>query len=273
MIKPLLLIVAFSVLFVACKKNNSFFEVDHFNPKTNFPDSILWLDYEDAIDSGFVIPSIRQTSNGLFNYQFTISNHGEKAQSFFYKIYYQNESYQFPILDDLGINQHEFAHENFYGSWENTAIGFVKTPVIPNDNKEHLITGSFRIVGNPRNEEKYFSSNNLAPIKEAASPEEINNQSNFIDADPNWKKQIIEKAKNNNISYTEQLYADAKYSVELSKPTLPIKKTNDRWKRNPRLGNYSIRLVVTTEDNINSKKIPESVQLINSKKNIAPRAG
>ena len=35
---------------------------------------------------------------------------------------------------------------------------------------------------------------------------------------------------------------------------------NDRWKRNPRVGNYSFLLVVTAEENIISKKIPSYVQ-------------
>jgi hypothetical protein len=40
---------------------------------------------------------------------------------------------------------------------------------------------------------------------------------------------------------------------------------NDRWKRNPRVGNYSFLLVVTSEENLNKDKIPESIQNISLK--------
>ena len=61
----------------------------------------------------------------------------------------------------------------------------------------HPVSDHFRIVGNPRNEKRY--------------------------------------------------YADGK---------------NDRWKRNPRVGNYSFLLVVTSADNISGNKIPQGVQNI-----------
>jgi hypothetical protein len=48
--------------------------------------------------------------------------------------------------------------DNFYGSWENCKDEFHRTGMIPPDDAFHLVTDSFRIVGNPREEEKFFGA-------------------------------------------------------------------------------------------------------------------
>lgn len=162
---------------------------------TNYMQKTIWMDYQDAINTGFIIPSANQTENGLFDFDFTITNNSKTEQEFFYKIYYQNESYKWSEFDpNDSSKQHEFAHENFYGSWEDTDIGFKSCGKITSG-ESLKINDSFRIVGNPRNEDMYF------------------------------------------------------YDGE-----------NDRWKRNPRVGDYSFLIVVVSSDAL--KSIPDYISNI-----------
>ncbi len=155
----------------------------------------IFLDYTGAIDQGFFIPSVRQTEDGFFHMEFQIRNTGKAPSAFRYKIYYQNESYKFPERDTAdSTRMHPFAWENFYGSWEEVDKTFAETDVIPADHEFHLVSDKFRIVGNPRNEQRYYENGR-----------------------------------------------------------------NDRWKRNPRVGNYRIMLVVTIPENIVNKSIPDYI--------------
>lgn len=178
------------------------FSIQNFDPINNYQrDSTkhksIFLDYTNAID-GFCIPSIRQTENGFFNFSFDIKNTGKSNQKFYYKIFYQNESYKFPEYDSLKKGEHEFAEENFYGSWEDSTITFVQTAEIPSDGSFHKIQDRIRIAGNPRNEQRY-----------------------------------IQRGE------------------------------NQRWQRNPRVGNYSFMLVVCTEAEL--KNTPPYIQNIQKK--------
>lgn len=164
--------------------------------ENNFINKSVVLDYSDAIDNGFLIPTINQVKEGRFEFDFYIKNTGNSNRKFLYKLFYQNESYKYPEADkNDSARQNIYAGENFYGSWEDTAKGFDETLEIPVDNEFHKVTGSFRIVGNPRNEQRYFGNG-----------------------------------------------------------------INERWKRNPRVGNYSFLLVVTSGDNLNL--IPDYIQNI-----------
>ena len=179
------------------------FSIQNFTPIGNYqPDSLshktIYLDYDNALN-GFTIPSVQQIKGGLFQLSFQLKNKTSQATQFYYKIYYQNESYKFNELDSATQTEHVFAEENFYGSWEQSDIGFKPTSSIAADNTFHLVTDSFRIVGNPRNEQRYFS-----------------------------------------------------------------KGKNDRWKRNPRVGNYSFLLVVSTKDD--TVQIPKTIQHIGLQK-------
>ncbi|MEI6900931.1 MAG: hypothetical protein WCL00_13725, partial [Bacteroidota bacterium] len=118
------------------------------------------LDYENAFENGFIIPTIHQTSSGEFEMEFSIRNTGTSSRKFSYKIYYQNESYKFRETDETdSTKQHIYAGENFYGSWDDLSIHFKETAEVPADNEFHKITDHFRIVGNPRNESRYFTEN------------------------------------------------------------------------------------------------------------------
>lgn len=257
----LLVGVYIGYMLISCNSTENSFVIEDFKPVVNYQkDSLIKyieLDYTDAIDSGFVIPSIRQTDDGKFDFTFFITNNTEAPQSFYYKIYYQNESYKFP-------ENHEFAHENFYGSWENTNEEFIKTPLINNDRKPYMVRGSFRIVGNPRNEEKYFGSSDRFNKDKKPSFEEISNVVERIRNNPEWLSSIIVKAEKNNITVDEQLIKDANFTIEENRIS---GNSNNRWKRNPRVGVYSAMLVVTTEKKIINNEIPDFIRNISRKDN------
>ncbi len=213
----LFVIMSLTIMFFSCKQNkstkennsetkaivNSEFGVKDFNALMNFKEIVndgihtIDLDYFDAINTGFIIPSIRQISCGKFICRYLIKNNSAAPKRFSYKIYYQNESYKFPESDSSTGKLNDYSLENFYGSWEDTTILFRTTSLIPADNEYHEIIDSINIVGNPRNEIIYFENGK-----------------------------------------------------------------NDRWKRNPRVGVYSFLLVVTSEENVSSKKIPDAIQNI-----------
>ncbi len=178
------------------------FSIKDFNPLVNWNEEnkgkkTIPLDYTDAIE-GFTIPSIRQLENGKFEFAFDLKNNAGNSQKFFYKLYYQNESYKFAEEDSVTHKKNELAEENFYGSWTEASVTFRQTEVIPSDKEFHKITDAFTITGNPRNEERYIQNG-----------------------------------------------------------------INNRWQRNPRMGDYSFLLVVSSDDDISS--IPKSVQQLNVK--------
>ncbi|MCX6268915.1 MAG: hypothetical protein NTW16_16440 [Bacteroidetes bacterium] len=205
-LRYILLILFFPCLVISCGQParspevaSEEFVVKDFNPIANWKQGErLYLDYTDAISQGFVIPGTKQVDGGFFNLEFKLKNTGTAPRNFSYKIYYQNESYKFPEQDGIdSTKQHQNAWENFYGSWEDSGTGFAETGIIEADQEFHLVKNRFRIVGNPRNEQRYFDQGK-----------------------------------------------------------------NDRWKRNPRVGNYSFLLVVSASSNIQEKIIPEALQNI-----------
>jgi len=188
-----LLQILFAVTIFGCGRSKdsvnagqSPFEVKDFNALENLSlgdnDTVLLsLDYTGAFESGFEIPSVRQTEGGKFLFVFSIKNNTGKPARFRYKIHYQNESYKFNEFESDGkFNQ--LAHENFYGSWDDTTSGFKLTEVIPADNGFHTVSDSFKIIGNPRFERKCFDQG-----------------------------------------------------------------SNQRWKRNPRVGHYGFHVILATE--------------------------
>ncbi len=112
------------------------------------------LDYTEAIDSGFTIPSARQVEGGRFTFSFQVADPEGRGRAFRYKLYYRNESYQMQdSLPDGRMNP--LAEENFYGSWESASEGFRTTaPTVGMD--PLLVKDSFRIIGDPREEERFM---------------------------------------------------------------------------------------------------------------------
>lgn len=212
----------------------------HFRPMTNFGCGrtvSLDMDLENAVTDGICIPSVKQTKEGdsLLHFRFIAPKKG-----MYYKIYYQNESYKFPDTSVL-------AAENFYGSWEDVAIGF--KPV-----DRRVVRDALRIVGNPRDEKIYYGST-ITEDWGARARIEANVQN--IRNDKQWYNSVVQKAIDNHISIEDQLFIDAVWTAgyNLNKDAV-----NNRWKRNPRTGKYCFMLVLCDEEGL--AEIPDYVQHI-----------
>ncbi len=231
--KKIFLIVAFAFAFVSCVNEDA-----HFNPMANFPDEdvvVLDMDLKGVVNDGIVIPSVNQTEEGKFVFTFN----AEAGQ--YYKIFYQNESYKFD--DDNPLN-----NENFYGSWEDVNIGFKKVE------EDGLVTDAFRIVGNPRDEKKYYGAD---LTQNTFSQKAVDNVVNAIRNTPDWLESVRQKAVNNNFTLERQLYLDAIWIINDNKNKGDV---NNRFKRNPRVGEYSFMLVVCDEKSLND--IPDYIKNI-----------
>lgn len=154
----LLLII---LIISSCKNSkenavkNEYFVISEIDFLSNHDNKSIFFDYNNAINQGFILPSKKQINNGYFNFKFKLKPLKDNLQ-LYYKIYYQNESYKFPEFEEQKqLELHPLAHENFYGSWEDTNTEFKPIPATKSG-EEIMISDSFRIVGNPRNEEMYF---------------------------------------------------------------------------------------------------------------------
>ncbi len=232
--------LAFIILIIFCscnKRGKTLFEVSDFNAIANYgseKDSTVLIktDLNGSVLRGIEIPSPSQTASGFFTYTFKIKNTSNKPQVYTYKLIYQNESYKFP-------EDHEFAGENFYGSWEDAQLKCKTTPNIePGEVYEGL--DSFKILGNPRNEERFLGGD---MEKFLLTDSLLKVQTDFIRSEASWMKGIKEKANKEKISIEEQIYVDAIWAINYSLQN--AKKFNNRWKRNPRMGMYQFYLVVT----------------------------
>ena len=216
-------------------------KTNYFRPMSNFGRNktvTLDMDMENAVLDGITLPSVAQTRDGSGMFEFRFFTLSKKYK--YYKIYYQNESYKFP--DTLPL-----ANENFYGSWEDVSIGF--KPI-----EHHCTKDFFRIVGNPRDEKKYYG----ADLSENSfSPEHIQQVINSIHNVPEWYNSIVEKAEKNGRGMDEQLYLDALWVISDNRN---VGEVNHRWKRNPRVGEYSFVLVLCNEEGL--AEIPDYVQHI-----------
>lgn len=248
-----LTIVLLSILASSCTEQIDKLDFEVTVQNTSSTDTlILEMDISDAIKSGIIIPG---KTNQELAFNFSIKNIGKKKQKFFYKIYYQNESYKYS--ETLKYNKYNpKSAENFYGSWINHNTDFKET--IPlNENESTTINESITIVGNPRNEERYFGSEITNPIYDIKRIPDVVEQ---IKASEEWYTDVKEKAKTNNTQLEEQLYLDAKWFVEHQEKT---GNENNRWKRNPRVGVYSFMLVIVPENTI--KRIPDYIRNIELK--------
>lgn len=239
------------IVFTSCSDSKDRI-ISNFHKAGIFQDSTIYLDYEDAYSNGFVIPSIRQTTDGKFVFNFTINNSSGSESSFAYKIYYQNESYKFTELIDTSYNT--LAAENFYGSYKDCSIGFKIVKV----NGQKTISDSIQIVGNPRDEKKYYNKSARAQYSRLFQ-KLISEKANEIKNNKEWLESIKQKSILNNTSIDKQLIADAKWIV--NQDVIP----NNRFERNPRVGEYSFLLVVTPVENL--KNIPDYIKDISKTKN------
>ena len=231
-----------AIFLISCERieiKNVKYDFGNLNPKK------IEADLTEAISNGIEIPTKRQVASGSFKITFRVN--GNSNKKYFYKIFYQNESYKF---QDTSKFYNPLASENFYGSWEDASIGFKPISTI-----ESEITDSIKIIGNPRNEKKYFGS----PFEKTFFNEDsVKKIAKNIKDNKEWYAAIVKKSKENKVSADEQLILDAKWVLRNTKGK---EEENNRWKRNPRMGNYSLLLVVATEDDL--KKIPQHIQHIN----------
>ena len=224
--------------FLICLSLFSCKEDISFNPMSNFPDEktvALDMDLRNVVNEGIVIPSDNQCDEPGFAFTFN----AKKDQ--YYKIYYQNESYKFGDNDSL-------SNENFYGSWEDVSVGFKKVE------ESGAVTDYLRIVGNPRDEKKYYGAD---MTKNNFNKEAVDNVIGAIKNTPEWLASVKEKAINNGKDLDEQLYLDAIWIINDNKNRGDV---NNRFKRNPRVGEYSFMLVVCDEDALN--QIPDYIKNI-----------
>ncbi|OFX23244.1 MAG: hypothetical protein A2033_04155 [Bacteroidetes bacterium GWA2_31_9] len=231
----------FSVLFVSsCTKQTTLeFVSDNLNDE-----KIYFFDYNSAYMSGFIVPSIKTDNIEDFKVKFKVNNFEENT--LYYKVYFQNESYKFPELDEKD-EYNKLSAENFYGSWEESFSDFDSLKVTSKEN--FTVETLFRISGNPRNEKKYYGKN---WHKTTVFDKEINKKISQIKNDPKWYKAIEEKAKANNLTVDDQLKRDARWML--------AENPNNKWMRNPRVGKYSILIVITNKQGLD--EIPEYIKNI-----------
>ena len=220
----------------------------------NYNDTIIYIDYSNAINTGFIVPSKSQTESGFFEFQFRIVNKSDETTKYHYKIYYQNESYKFnEINQDLTFNP--LCEENFYGSYEDVSVGFKSTKELL-QNEMITINDSIRIVGNPRDEKKFFG-NPVRHFKEI-SKRQIELKVKEIKNNKEWYNDIVKKANNKGITVEKQLLLDAEYIINFKRKQ---GNKNNRWKRNVRTGNYSFLFVIVPEKSF--YLIPDYIKYIN----------
>ena len=241
--KQSLLLLGTALLLCSCQPSYKPFEVSDLRFFENVPlpaDSVISMpmDLGSAVLEGIVVPARSQTPNGYFNFSFRIKNTSDKLQHFFYKLFYQNESYKFN-------EDHVYAAENFYGSWHEEGVTFRATRALA-PGEEAVVRDSFKIMGNPRNEKKYYGAD---PQKGLIDQTVINNTIAYIRTSPDWIREIEAKAKANKITTEEQFYIDALWMLNDRRQRDST--TNNRWKRNPRVGQYEFMLVFAPQQGLN----------------------
>lgn len=223
-----------------------------FNPISNYSAKkgdtlVLEMDMASAVHKGISVPSAaQQNGKQFFESEISINNHTNKDRHFRYIVYYQNESYKDAEYVEgklMGNSYNNLAEKNFYGCWTGSDNSFKKSPLIKSGETIQLHE-AVQIVGNPRNEKKYFGPKTSQDNPTNEKVEEVVNR---IKAIPEWYNAIVEKAKVNTFSARKQLYLDALWTIQADRKKQEGNE-NNRWKRNPRVGAYGFLLVVLTEE-------------------------
>ncbi|MBN2668917.1 MAG: hypothetical protein JXR60_06795 [Bacteroidales bacterium] len=222
--------ISFSIIILNACNNSNIEKKERIDAIYTGAKEVL-LNYNNSLANGFQIPS--KDSEFL-----QVKINTQKYKGKYYKIYYQNESYKFEESDPLCI-------ENFYGSWVDSNNTFKK---ITSD----TTIAEFRIVGNPRNEMRFFSEKNIS-TNTLNQEELINNYKTQIENNPSWKQTIVDKAKQNGKDYETQLSSDINWLISQNKEVKTVH--NDRWKRNPRTGFYSYLIVILDSSEISNLPI------------------
>lgn len=254
-----LLLVLFFTIASCDEGQKTSFTIKSFDPFVNLQSEItndtipLKVDLSDAVIKGIRIPTVNQSPDGKFHFKFKLTNKNDKKRKYFYKIYYHNESYKHEVTKKTMTKPkyNREAAENFYGSWKDVSVGFKETASIGSE-KSTEVKDAFRIIGNPRNEKRYFGK--------SPRSEKLFEIINSIKSNPDWLSKVKKKAKNNNIELEKQLYLDARHTIKNGD-----KSYNNRWKRNPRMGVYSFLIVVATEKAL--EELPDYITDISKRNN------
>jgi hypothetical protein len=239
--------ILLTAIFILSLSACSGYRVENFKPVVNIKlpaDKSFEVDMDSVIVAGMQAPTLRQVKDGLFRFTFEVKQKDD-GERLFYKIFYQNEQYKIPELREGRYDS--LCLENFYGSWGEEDLGFKPVP-----SGSSSISDGFRIVGNPRNERKFFG----LPMDEyQVSEDAVRRQMEVIRDVSDWYASVREKAEVNKMPVQQQLRLDAIYALCYSRDRGSV---NHRWKRNPRMGRYSAMLVVCTESDL--EKIPEYIR-------------
>lgn len=233
--KKIFLLVALCLaVFCSCNRKNIILEFTPITEHSNTEMVEYEVNLENGVFSGLELPF----NDSVFTFSVSIDN--PNNNKLYYKIYYKNTSYAFE-------DNHPLSHENFYGSWENTSTTFKEC-------KSQEISDTFRIVGNPRNEKKYFGKE----FPEKITPKDIKNAQKPIFNNPEWLANVEQKAKENQRTLEEQLYCEALWLIKANREGEGDE--NHRERRNPRMGIYEFMIVVC--DSTALEEIPDYVKNI-----------
>ncbi|MEQ8907874.1 MAG: hypothetical protein RIC95_01665 [Vicingaceae bacterium] len=319
-ITTLLTAIFFCLAITSCNKkhnsNSGTFEL--FTKRTSSNGTLNYqVSTSQAIEKGLRIPSWDEAAEkSHFHFQFDFENNGKVDQKFYYKIFYQNKSYKLDEFNAGALKGYNTASaNNFYGSWQDTKLGFKELGFLK-PGKSKSVVDSFAVVGNPRNEYKYYG----LPRTDNITPQLIASKILHIKRTPEWYQSIVDKAPANKVSAEQQLFLDALWAINDSLKGNPkelyiqdttlkaiekeirnnndwfveiIKKSkerglsieeqleedvtwaygqrfprkqifqNNRFKRNPRMGEYEFMLVIVSEEEL--KKLPLSAKQIDMK--------
>lgn len=255
-------------LLVGCGNSGSL-ELTELHPFVNLAPTggdtlFLQMELSNAVTQGIELPGNR-AAEPVFRFEAKVRNGLDQPQKLFYKLYYQNESYKFRenqrvwAMDSAGNPywvwpQNADAAQNFYGSWQDASEGFRPLAQTVGAGEWVTLSDTFRIVGNPRDEKRYYGP---GPDEAFLTPDEMERTLAAIKRNKDWVAALHKKAAENKVPYEEQLYLDAIWAVNHKRQTGDF---NNRWKRNPRTGNYRFMLVVATESAL--AELPKGVQQI-----------
>lgn len=219
----------------ACKKpqNPEITDVEFFVGNQPYSsDTVLYwqADLTEAVDRGIFIPSERQVQGGKFVVSFKI--HSPSPDTFCYALIWHNNTYAWPDDDEYS----DKVHENFYGCSNLDTTLIFKEVYVKNTLK---VLDSFCIYGNPRNERKYFGKKLLYFNPDTG---QINASIRKIRNNKEWYKQVKQKAKAEKRTVQYQLFLDALWDIDVNTDKEAI--INRRERRNPRMGEYEMILVV-----------------------------
>ncbi len=245
--------ITLATFLLSCSKpNNSsspkvgIKRIQNLEVASDFADNQIQLSLDSAYVNGITIPD----NHTYIHLSFEVHNPGRADVDYYYKVVYQNESYKVRefVTDSYKKKiPNPAAVHNFYGSWHD-ASGF--RPLGTVKQKQTLaVKDSFRVVGNPLNLQDYFGEN-ITPV--SYTEERLEEFINRIRSTPEWYKQVQEKARQQGIALEKQLKKDALWAIDFERGNEPV---NNRWKQNPRMGNYSVMVILTTAESL--EKLPE----------------